>query len=137
MYCKYLKLTNGENIIVSTDDNCETFNNKEFIDIVDPVLISSFRFPKGNMVVESFVMQPWIKMAKKDVMRIPVNNIVVATDVQEMAVSQYKTFVEESVNEVSNELTEEDIEETLNEFFSDADDGEEDQEDGPTDRTYH
>ena len=136
MYCKFLKLTNGENIIVSTDDNCETFVNKEFIDIVDPVLISSFRFPKGNMVVESFVMQPWIKMAKKDVMRLPVNNIVVATDVQEMAVNQYKTFVDESVNEVSSELTEDDIEETLNEYFSDAGDGEED-EDGPTDRTYH
>ena len=137
MYCKFLKLTNGENIIVSTDDDCETFVNKEFIDIVDPVLISSFRFPKGNMVVESFVMQPWIKMAKKDVMRIPVNNIVVATDVQEMAVSQYKTFVDESVNEVSSELTEDDIEETLNEYFSDAGDGEEEEEDGPTDRTYH
>lgn len=137
MYCKFLKLTNGENIIVSTDDNCETFVNKEFIDIVDPVLISSFRFPKGNMVVESFIMQPWIKMAKKDVMRLPVNNIVVATDVQEMAVSQYKTFVDESVNEVSSELTEDDIEETLNEYFSDAGDGEEDEENGPTDRTYH
>jgi hypothetical protein len=137
MYCKFLKLTNGENIIVSTDDDCETFVNKEFINIVDPVLISSFRFPKGNMVVESFVMQPWIKMAKKDVMRIPVNNIVVATDVQEMAVSQYKTFVDESVNEVSSELTEDDIEETLNEYFSDAGDGEEEEEDGPTDRTYH
>jgi len=137
MYCKFLKLTNGENIIVSTDDNCDTFTNKEFIDIVDPVLISSFRFPKGNMIVESFVMQPWIKMAKKDVMRLPVNNIVVATDVQEMAVSQYKTFVEESVNEVTSELTEEDIEETLNEFCSDAGDGEEEEEDGPTDRTYH
>ena len=137
MYCKFLKLTNGENIIVSTDDDCKTFINKEFIDIVDPVLISSFRFPKGNMVVESFVMQPWIKMAKKDVMRLPVNNIVVATDVQEMAVSQYKTFVDESVNEVSSELTEDDIEETLNEYFSDAGDSEEEEEDGPTDRTYH
>ena len=137
MYCKFLKLTNGENIIVSTDDNCDTFTNKEFIDIVDPVLISSFRFPKGNMIVESFVMQPWIKMAKKDVMRLPVNNIVVATDIQEMAVSQYKTFVDESVNEVSSELTEDDIEETLNEYFSDAGDSEEEEEDGPTDRTYH
>jgi hypothetical protein len=137
MYCKFLKLTNGENIIVSTDDNCETFADKEFIDIVDPVLISSFRFPKGSMVVESFVMQPWIKMAVKDVMRLPVKNIVVATDVQEMAVVQYKSFVEESVNEITSELTEEDIEETLNEFLSDAGDGEEDQEDGPTDRTYH
>lgn len=137
MYCKYLKLTNGENIIVSTDDNCETFADKEFIDIVDPVLISSYRFPRGSMVVESFIMQPWIKMAVKDVMRIPVKNIVVATDVQEMAVSQYKTFVEESVNEVTNELTEEDIEETLNEFLSDAGDGEEDEEDGPRDYTLH
>ena len=137
MYCKFLKLTNGENIIVSTDDDCKTFINKEFIDIVDPVLISSFRFPKGNMVVESFVMQPWIKMAKKDVMRLPVNNIVVAADIQEMAASQYKTFVDESVHEVSKELTEEDIEETLDEYFSDAGSSEEDEEDGPTDRTYH
>lgn len=140
MYCKFLKLTNGENIMVTTDDNCETFAGKEFIDIVDPVLISSFRFPRGNMVVESFVMQPWIKMAVKDVMKIPVKSIVVAADVQEMAISQYKTFVEESVNEISRDLTEEDIEETFKEFLNTTESGEEEEEnddDGSRNRTYH
>jgi hypothetical protein len=126
--------------MVTTDDNCETFAGKEFIDIVDPVLISSFRFPRGNMVVESFVMQPWIKMAVKDVMKIPVKSIVVAADVQEMAISQYKTFVEESVNEISRDLTEEDIEETFKEFLNTTESGEEEEEnddDGSRNRTYH
>lgn len=96
MYYKFLKLVNGDNLIVTTDDQCSTLKDKEYLSVVDPVLISSMRFPRGTMVVETYVMQPWIKMAKSDVFQIPINNIVIATDVHEMAEEQYKKYIAEN-----------------------------------------
>jgi hypothetical protein len=98
MHCKFLKLTNGEDIIVQTDDTCESLNNKEFISVIKPVLIASMRIPRGPMVIESYIMQPWIKMAKADVVQITTKNIVVAVDVHEMAEKQYLQYVEEYNN---------------------------------------
>ena len=112
MHCKFLKLTNGEDIIVQTDDTCESLNNKEFISVIDPVLIASMRIPRGPMVIETYIMQPWIKMAKADVVQIPTKNIVVAVDVHEMAEKQYLQYVEESNNrKVLEEATEDETEE--------------------------
>lgn len=96
MYCKFIKLTNGEDIIVQTDDLCETFKNKEFISVVDPVLISSMRRAHGNMIVESYIMQPWIKMGKVDLVQLPTKNIIVAVDIHEIAEKQYMEFIEEN-----------------------------------------
>ena len=112
MHCKFLKLTNGEDIIVQTDDTCESLNKKEFISVIDPVLIASMRIPRGPMVIETYIMQPWIKMAKADVVQIPTKNIVVAVDVHEMAEKQYLQYVEESNNRnVLEEATEDETEE--------------------------
>lgn len=112
MHCKFLKLTNGEDIIVQTDDTCESLNKKEFISVIDPVLIASMRIPRGPMVIETYIMQPWIKMAKADVVQIPTKNIIVAVDVHEMAEKQYLQYVEESnsrnvISETTEDLTEE------------------------------
>ena len=93
MHCKFIKLTNGEDIIVQTDDTCDTISNKEFISVVDPVLIFSMRRNHGNMIIESYVMQPWIKMGKIDVVQLPTKNIVVAVDIHEMAEKQYMAYI--------------------------------------------
>ncbi len=94
MYCKFIKLTNGEDIIVQTDDICDTFKNKEFISVIDPVLISSMRRAHGNMIVESYIMQPWIKMGKMDLVQLATKNIIVAVNIHEVAEKQYMEFIE-------------------------------------------
>lgn len=96
MYCKFLKLINGDNLIVTTDDDCKSFKDKEFLNCVDPVQVGTVRFPKGTMVIESYVLQPWIKMSIDDVVQIPISSIVVAVDVQDSAVVQYQQFVEDT-----------------------------------------
>lgn len=96
MFCKLLKLTNGEDLIVSTEDSCETFKGKEFLDVVDPVQIGTIKLPRGNMIIESYVMQPWIRMAKATTIKIPVTNIVVAVDLEDKAEAQYIEFVKSS-----------------------------------------
>jgi hypothetical protein len=96
MYYKFFKLINGEDIIAVTDDPCETFEDKEFIDIVDPVLICAYRIPREKGIMETYVMQTWMKMAVQDVISLPVASILIAVDVQSKVIEQYDIFVIEA-----------------------------------------
>ncbi len=143
MFCKYLKLINGENLIVTTDDDCKTFKGKEFLNCVDPVQVGTIKFPRGSMVIESYVLHPWIKMSADDVVQIPVKSIVVAVDVQDMAFKQYKKFVEEYAN-LDTELQEaldyedqEDFEDFIDSVLGSDNEEEEDDRIGRADRTLH
>ena len=111
MYCKFLKLTSGENLIVSTEDECIDLADKKYIEVSEPVEIHSMKMPYAGGVVESYIMQPWLKMSAKEVLRIPVRNVVIATNVLEKAESQYKQFIIEYENLAI--ATEEDIEQAL------------------------
>jgi hypothetical protein len=111
MYCKFLKLTSGENLIVSTEDECDKLDEKRYIEVSEPVVIHSMRMPYQGGFVESYIMQPWLKMSSREVLRIPVCNIIVATNLIEKAEFQYKQFIVEYENfEIA---TEEDIDEAL------------------------
>jgi len=111
MYCKFLKLTSGENLIVSTEDECDKLDEKRYIEVSEPVVIHSMRMPYAGGFVESYIMQPWLKMSTKEVLRLPVRNIIVATNLIEKAESQYKQFIVEYEN--AEIATEEDIDEAL------------------------
>lgn len=95
MFCKYFKLLNGENIIVTTANDCNDFKDKKNIEVYDPVLIKNLTVPQGPFIVETFTMQPWIKVAKSGIIQIPTQSIIVITDVHESALDQYKKFIEE------------------------------------------
>jgi hypothetical protein len=144
MYCKFLKLINGDNIIVTTDDDCLTFKGKEFLNCVDPVQVSTVRYPRGSMVIETYVLQPWIKMSMDEAIQIPVSSIVVAVNVQELAFKQYKRYVEEFADmdeEFQQSLDFEDEEEEFDEFLNAVlgSDNEEEEDDriGRAERTLH
>ena len=111
MYCKFLKLTSGENLIVSTEDECMDLADKKYIEVSEPVEIHSMKMPYAGGVIESYMMQPWLKMSAKEVLRIPARNVVIVTNVLEKAESQYKQFI---IEYDSLEMaTEEDIEQAL------------------------
>lgn len=132
MYCKLLKLTNGENIIVTTDDNCETFKDKEFIDAVDPVEVATVRIPQGQVLVESYIFRPWMRLAASDLMRIPTRNIIVAADLHENARVQYEEYLN-TTSEESLDLQQEvqlSEEEQFEEFLDQVLSNEEEDEDG-------
>jgi len=119
MYCKFLKLTSGENLIVSTEDECMDLADKKYIEVSEPVEIHSMKMPYAGGVIESYMMQPWLKMSAKEVLRIPARNVVIVTNVLERAEAQYKQFIIEYDN--SDMATEEDIEQALS---GDEDNGE-------------
>jgi len=111
MYCKFLKLTSGENLIVSTEDECMDLADKKYIEVSEPVEIHSMKMPYAGGVIESYIMQPWLKMSAKEVLRIPARNVVIVTNVLEKAESQYKQFI---IEYDSLEMaTEENIEQAL------------------------
>jgi hypothetical protein len=95
---KYIKLTNGDDIIATTDNNCENFKQEKVIYVYDPVQINTIRIAHDNYFVESFTMQPWIKLAKNDIMEIPTESIVVAVDIDDKVVTQYEIFLNEYSN---------------------------------------
>ena len=140
MYCKFLKLTSGENLIVSTEDECDKLDEKRYIEVSEPVVIHSMRMPYGGGFVESYIMQPWLKMSSREVLKIPVRNIIVATNLMEKAESQYKQFIVEFENfEIA---TEDDIDEALSDDvdINGNEITEEDDNDSwrrGSDRTYH
>ena len=140
MYCKFLKLTSGENLIVSTEDECDKLDEKRYIEVSEPVVIHSMRMPFGGGFVESYIMQPWLKMSLREVLRIPVRNIIVATNLMEKAEFQYKQFIVEYENfEIA---TEDDIDEALSDDvdINGNEITEEDDNDSwrrGSDRTYH
>lgn len=140
MYCKFLKLTSGENLIVSTEDECVELVDKKYVEVTEPVEIHSMKMPYAGGVIESYIMQPWLKMSAKEVLRIPAHNIVIATNVLEKAESQYKQFILEY--EQHAVATEEDIEHALSgdDNNDESEISEEDEDDSWTDsgsRTYH
>lgn len=141
MYCKYLKLTNGDNIMVTTEDSCNDLKTKDHINVMDPVLIDSVRFPRGRMIVETYIMQPWLKMSKAGVVKIPVHSIVVATDVQESAAEQYKRYLQEAPEQEPSSMpaSGDEIDDLINHVFNgDEEEAEEENHDGNTDpRTLH
>lgn len=139
MYCKFLKLTSGENLIVSTEDECVELVDKKYIEVSEPVEIHAMKMPYAGGVIESYIMQPWLKMSAKEVLRIPAHNILVATNVMEKAESQYKQFILEYDQMAL--ATDDDIEKALtsNDDLTE-DEIEEDEYDSWTsssDRTYH
>ena len=69
------------------------------------------KMPYAGGVIESYMMQPWLKMSAKEVLRIPARNVVVVTNVLERAENQYKQFIVEYEN--LKMATEEDIEQAL------------------------
>ncbi|CAB5221942.1 hypothetical protein UFOVP242_156 [uncultured Caudovirales phage] len=139
MYCKFLKLTSGENLIVSTEDECVELVDKKYIEVSEPVEIHAMKMPYAGGVIESYIMQPWLKMSAKEVLRIPAHNILVATNVMEKAESQYKQFIleydqmalatDEDIEKAltsDEDLTEDEIEEEDYDSWTDS-----------GDRTYH
>lgn len=141
MYCKLLKLTNGEDIIARTDDICDTLNGKEFIEVEDAVLIMSMRIPQGSIVIETYSIQPWIKMVKSSTIRIPTKSIIVAVDIHEMAEKQYYQYLKDykikSTFSTDNnfetnieEEAEDEDDEDLEDFLQTLSDDSEEEDDG-------
>ena len=93
MEVKYIKLVNGEEIIAEIENN-----NAIFFTVHNPIALQVVKFTQGDSVIETFVMQPWLKIAKTQTTQLPISNIIAMSDVIDVAVKQYHKFVEKKLN---------------------------------------
>lgn len=143
MQYKFLKLTNGEDIIAMVSDEFMAATTASHVQIQDPVLISSARFPRGEMIVETYLMQPWIKLSRSNVVVIPSVSIIAAVDITDSAIEQYNDFLDMQLGEEEvarsnlEAMSSEDIFRDLLEAVAYRDESDEEEEDVGTNRTYH
>ena len=95
MICTYIKLINCDNIIAMTDDG-EDYVDKKYIEVHAPIVITAMRFPRGQVIIETFHMEPWIKFVDTKFLRIPVNNVLVMAPVDSTTEGHYNRFLVES-----------------------------------------
>lgn len=134
-YCKFVKLVNGDEIIVTTDNDCNDYKNDRYLSVIDPVEVRSMQMVRGPHIVETHIMQPWIRMAKDDIVQIPTDNILVIVDVRDDIVNQYTKFLNQQQD--SNEPARGDIEELIEDLIEDSEsenllDANDYQNEGPT-----
>jgi hypothetical protein len=107
-YYKYLKLTNGDNIICKTTKDYKSITRSKSITVKQPVVLSQIRMPRNNVLVESYIMYPLFSFAVDDVYEIPVSQIVVATNIKDSLKENYEEYLtqrEEADKDVTEEFT--------------------------------
>jgi len=134
-YCKFVKLVNGDEIIVTTDNDCNDYKNDRYLSVIDPVEVRSMQMVRGPHIVETHIMQPWIRMAKDDIVQIPTENILVIVDVRDDIVNQYTKFLNQQQD--SNEPARGDVGELIEDLIEDSEsenllDANDYQNEGPT-----
>jgi len=90
---KILKLTSGEDIVCKTFDECKDLKDRNIL-ISDPVILNQIRVPRGDMIVESYILSPWSALSAANVFEISTSHIIVATDIKETLKDNYITFVD-------------------------------------------
>jgi hypothetical protein len=125
-YCKFIKLSNGEDIIAVTNNDCKDFKREKIIVVNDPVLIRTIKIARDSYLMESFTMQPWIKLAKERTIEIPTESIIVAVDIDDMVYEQYTTFLTEYNSDTGSEESFEEVDGSMLDYMFDEQETEED-----------
>lgn len=125
-YCKFIKLSNGEDIIAVTNNDCKDFKSEKIIVVNDPVLIRTIKIARDSYLMESFTMQPWIKLAKERTIEIPTESIIVAVDIDDMVYEQYTTFLTEYNSDTGSEESFEEVDGSMLDYMFDEQETEED-----------
>jgi hypothetical protein len=103
-----IKLMTGENIVCETLEDCDSYVEKKFIDVHNPVLVNVMRMPRGTNLIESYLMMPWLGFAKTEFCRIFSDKIVTLVDVEDGIRDNYIEFVERREQEKEEEESEDD-----------------------------
>ena len=134
LHYKLIKLTSGETIVCTTDDDCNNLTEKSSICIVDPVLVNHVRIPKGDYLVESYILLPWMSFAADAIYDLPTSQIIIAANVKESIMNNYLDFVFNKNSEnmgddsIFNPTTDEDtIDEILTKLEESIEEDEEDE----------
>lgn len=149
---RFFKLTNGDGIICGTDDDCKNLYDKKSIFVIDPVIVQHVRIPRGNFVIDSFMLAPWVNVTKDSVVEIRSESIIAVTEVKDSVLKNYLEFVDNTrqevtaeLNDINNDTVETKLADALESILSNMESNEDENEDeedyyrfpAPTTRSIH
>ena len=145
IYFKYIKLVSGDNIVCTTTDNCENVYKQKTISVTDPVVLNPIRIPKGNVLIESYVMYPWFSFSEEIEYKIPTSQVVLVVNIKDNLKKNYLRYL--AMQDNDDDITEGDLfvdgdEDEIDEFLNEMGEENENNENGGTDgfgstRTIH
>jgi hypothetical protein len=145
IYFKYIKLVSGDNIVCTTTDNCENVYKQKTISVTDPVVLNPIRIPKGDVLVESYVMYPWFSFSEEIEYKIPTSQVVLVVNIKDNLKKNYLRYLAMQDNDddiTDGDLFVDDNEDEIDEFLNEMGEENENNENGGTDgfgrtRTIH
>jgi hypothetical protein len=145
IYFKYIKLVSGDNIVCTTTDNCENVYKQKTISVTDPVVLNPIRIPKGDVLVESYVMYPWFSFSEEIEYKIPTSQVVLVVNIKDNLKKNYLRYLAMQDNDddiTDSDLFVDDDEDEIDEFLNEMGEENENNENGGTDgfgstRTIH
>ena len=108
LYYKYIKLTSGDGIICTTLDNYENLYDLKTIKVSSPVVLNPVRIPRGDVLVESYIMYPWFSFSEETEYTIPTTQILFAVNIKETLKKNYLTYLSNREDEGEDELIDDD-----------------------------
>jgi len=135
LYFKYIKLTSGDNIICTTTDNYDNVYKQKTISVYDPVVLNPMRVPRGDVLVESYIMYPWFSFSEELEYKIPTNQVVLMVNIKDTLKKNYLRYLSQQASAEEDVLEEdgyyEDEEGMLEEFLNNmGEDNEKENNDG-------
>lgn len=113
-YYKLIKLSSGDNIICTTEDDCKDFIKKKIITVHNPVVINTIRVPRGTSILESYILIPWFNFCDSEIYDISTQQIVTTSNIKDGLVKNYQTFLEnreKDEEEETKDISVEDLQE--------------------------
>ena len=118
LYYKYIKLTSGDGIICTTLDNYENLYDLKTIKVSSPVVLNPVRIPRGDVLVESYIMYPWFSFSEETEYTISTAQILFAVNIKETLKKNYLTYLSNREDEGEDELIDDDEIEEDEELFN-------------------
>lgn len=114
-----LKLTSGETIVGHVDSHSNIYD-KQFVTVKNPVILNHMRIPRGNFLVESYILLPWCSFSSEEYFNIPTSQIITTAKVKEELKNNYIDFIMRKNDTSSSEeetVLDFDEDDTIEEFM--------------------
>ena len=89
----FVKLANGDNLMCTTFSDITKIQNLQFLEVIDPIQIFSFRLPHNGTIIEKFIIQAWAPFSSASKTMIPINNIVFLGHLKEYFIERYVDYI--------------------------------------------
>ena len=89
----FVKLANGDNIMCTTFCDISKMQNFQFLEVIDPIQVFSFRLPHNGAIIEKFIIQAWAPFSSASTTMIPINNIVFLGQLKEYFIERYIDYI--------------------------------------------